>query len=169
MGKKTIEENNMFVEAAKYRPADSVDECLKTDPVSDNLWLWAQRLERWGKTLMILLLVWGIYEIISNVVQTAEYISFLEDKHGVDWERACAVLGCEIPSLFDVAVDGILQWGFICFIEYCAYHALALFIGALASITHDSKVTARLAEYTAKHGAELKRRAEEDEDKLPEL
>ena len=139
---------NMFSGNTEKRIPKSFKECYETDGITQNLWQWCERLEKWGLALCFILGIIGIISIISEGVQTARLI----DELGIDMAEvraAAAELGIEVKSVSEVVVDGILRWSFYCFIEYCVYHVLALLVGALASIVQHTRITANITLYTA--------------------
>lgn len=140
--------SNMFSGNQEKRIPKEFRDCYKTDGITQNLWLWSERLEKWGFRFCLVLGIIGIISIISDGVQTAQLI----DELGIDMSEvrtAAAELGIEVKSVFEVVVEGILKWFFYCFLEYCAYHVLALLVGSLASIVQHTKITANITLYTA--------------------
>jgi hypothetical protein len=89
---------------------------------------WAERLENWGQILFIILFILGIASTIMNTINVA------------DVDEDMALVTC---------VTTFATWGIYVFIEYCAYHVLALLISALASITQNTIITANVALYEA--------------------
>lgn len=132
---------NMFSGNTTKSVPKTFDECIRIDAVSENLWTWSERLERWGKILFIILIIVGI---IATIAAGVEANDFLEEVGYID-RIELAEVGVEVPSVFDVVITSLLQWGLYAFLEYCAYHVLALLIGALASITQNTIITANVA------------------------
>ncbi|MBQ3541982.1 MAG: hypothetical protein IJA45_02530 [Oscillospiraceae bacterium] len=137
---------NMFSGNDKKSIPNTLDECTRIDAVSNNLWIWSERLENWGRILFFLLVVIGIISTIAEGVSTHELLQELGKE--ID-PQELAALGYKIPSVFDVVLVSLFMWGLYAFLEYCAYHVLALLIGALASITQNTIITANAALLTA--------------------
>ena len=124
---------HVFGEYKKAIPKN-FEECYKTDKVTYNLWVWAERLERWGFRICIfmasigaiqaILIGLGVSEFYDAYNMTPEYDSVL-----------VAVFVC------------LVSWAFYCFLEFCAYHILALLVGSLATIVQNTKITANVALY----------------------
>ncbi len=137
---------NMFSGNLEKKIPKNFKDCYKTDSISQNLWLWCERLETWGLRLCILLGIIGIIDIISNGIEMSNLLKELNiDMNEI--RTAAAEYNIEIKSVFEVVVEGIFDWVFYCFIEYCSYHILALLIGSLASIVQNTKITANLTLY----------------------
>lgn len=118
--KEKEKSSNMFSGNLKKKIPKKIDNILKADNVTSNLWIWSQRLETFGKILFALILIFGfIFAIIAA-----------DGKKDFDTEIFFTLL---------------LETGLYAFIEYCAYHVLALLIGALASIVQHTKITADVA------------------------
>ena len=96
----------------------NIFDCKINDPIVSNLFVWAERLERWGKILFWLIIIAGT--IWAFIVASQTFLRFLEEMLGV---------------------------AFYAFIEYCGYHVLALLIGSLATIARSTTITAKLTEY----------------------
>lgn len=133
----------MFSDHIKKAVPHKLDDCIKPDNVSTNLWTWCERLENWGKILFIIILICGIIATISTAVETYQ----LFDEFSGYSERMLLEYGIELPSLFESICLSLLRWALYAFLEYCAYHVLALLIGALATITQNSAITANIALY----------------------
>ena len=129
---------NMFTGHSQKKVPKTLNDCIKPDGVSSNLWIWAERLEKWGSVLFGLIIIFGIINMISTGVTTYQEIDILGDEDAATLATVFAVL----TSLFTYALYA--------FLEYCAYHAIALLIGALASIVQNTNVSANLALYSIK-------------------
>lgn len=133
---------NMFSGNTQKSIPKSLKECTKIDPVSNNLWVWATRLENLGKILFFILIFIGILFTLFEGVSTYELLEELDDR---GYDRAeLAEMGMDV-SVFTVVVTSILKWGFFAFLEYCIYHVFALLVGALATLTQSSIITANVA------------------------
>jgi len=115
---------NMFLGNQEKKIPKNMDDCIKPDYVSTNLWCWCEWIEKWGKIVFWVLIV---AEIILSLEASIEHKK-------IDIEIF-------IPSLLEAALYA--------FLEYCAYHVLALLVGALASIVQNTKITANISLYTS--------------------
>ncbi len=112
----------------KTKAVKSIDECVQVDPVSKELWAWAENVEKWGKILLYGLIIFGVISSISLGVITDEYGDF------DSWS-------------FLLFITNLIDYIFYAFIEYIVYHVVAVLIASLASITQHTTVSAKLAEY----------------------
>ena len=120
--------SNMFSNKdRKYIPRTLAD-CIQPDGTVIHLHGWAERIESWGKTLFGILIVIGILITIVATIVAAR----VGDGMG-----------------FTVFIISAISWGISAFIEYLAYHAIALLISALASITQNTAISANVALYEA--------------------
>lgn len=117
---------NMFSGNEKKEIPTDLSQCVQGSPVASNLWVWAKRLETLGKVLFWLILIFGL-------IETAGMIDTVKSTRA------------EEAQVFDLVFSQIVKYTFSAFIEYCAYHVLALLIGSLASIVQNSKVSADVA------------------------
>lgn len=150
---------NMFSGHSTKKALSTLKECFETDPVSNNLWVWCERLEKWGLRICIVLAILGFITIISDALEASRLI----DELNIDVDnirKASAEYGIEIKTVFEVVVEDIFLWGLYCFIEYCAYHALALFIGSLATLVQNSNINTNINLYNSIHNST----EEKDED-----
>ena len=118
----------MFSNKSKKTVPQTLSECIQEDATVTNLHGWAERLEKWGSTLFIFLIIIGIIFTISNTVEIAD----IDDE-----------------MVFSTLITTAATWGLYAFIEYCTYHVLALLISALASITQHTIISANVALYEA--------------------
>ena len=128
----------MFTGHSQKKVPKTLNECIKPDGVSSNLWILAERLEKWGSILLSLIIVFGIINTIFTGVSTYHEIDYNRNGDGAARETVFAV----ITSLFTCAI--------LAFLEYCAYRAVALLIGSLASIVQNTNISANLALYSVK-------------------
>lgn len=119
---------NMFSGKTTKQIPTSLNECRQEDATVNNLHKWAERLENWGRSLFVILIIIGI---ICTIIDTVIMLDNDEDM---------ALATC---------ISSVITWGLYAFIEYCAYHVLALLISALASITQNTIVSANVALYEA--------------------
>ena len=119
---------NMFSERYREKEINSIDDCVEIDVVSKELWEWAASTERWGKVLFIGLIIWGIISSITG--------SFIYDEYA-------EIDGWNVLLFF----TNIVQYAIYAYLEYIVYHAIALLLASLATITQNTRVTAKIAEY----------------------
>ena len=123
---------NMFKEASNYKSPASVEDSVKTDKIIDGLWRWCYGIERLGMILFIIIIIIGIVTSIFAGIEQESVSYFGEINYTFNFVKF-------LTSLLSSAIGA--------FIEYCIYHAVALLMGALASITQHTKATAKLLEY----------------------
>lgn len=119
---------NMFKRAAKRKIPKSIDDCTEVDPVSEELWGWAESTERLGKILLGVYIAYGILSAIMG--------AFIVDNYGSPEGFDFMLF---IPEIVKCIICGILI--------SILYHLIALLIASLATITQSTRVTAKLAEY----------------------
>lgn len=111
---------------------DSIEACLEKDPLTDCLWKWGGRIGTFGTVLLVFIIVGGfIISIVSGFGIEESYYNHITFNAGTMF-----------ISLFYTACIAIL--------ELCIYQALSLFLRAMARIHHNTRVTAKLAEYNAR-------------------
>ncbi len=135
--------------ATKTVPKDW-NSCYESDAITQNLWSWCARIEFWGKILFWLLLVIGIFDTIQAASEASELKKLIGDAT-VEEMRFMALQGgdIKIPTVWEAMIDRFLTWIGYAALEYFAYHAIALLIGALASVEQHTKISANVALYTA--------------------
>ena len=106
----------------------SLEECYEIDDVSRKLSQWADWLKVWGKRVLIILLIFGIFSTIEDAVAMAD----------IEEELVAFTI-----------ISSLASWGLYAFIEYCTYNAVALLVLALATIVQNTKTTAYTALYNA--------------------
>ena len=119
---------NMFSNKSKKQVPKTFGECIAPDATVSELHSWAESLENWGKTLFKLIIVYGIYSTIRILFTNSS-----DDE----------------ATLILALISSIITWSFYAFVEYIAYHVLALLVSALAYITHNSLISANIALYEA--------------------
>ena len=119
---------NMFSNKDSKRIPKSLSECTQLSEPTKNLYTWAEQLECWGEWLLYALVVIGIISTLSATFEMADINDDL---------------------VFSTLLTSAVTWALYAFIEYCAYHALALLLNALATITHNTAITANVALYEA--------------------
>jgi len=119
---------DMFTGKSEKQIPETLSECTSPDATASNLHDWSGKLENWGKILFVILIIIGI---ISTIVDTVNMADINED------------------MAFVTCITSAIIWALYAFIEYCAYHVLALLISALASITQNTIISANVALYEA--------------------
>lgn len=119
---------------SKRYPPKSIQDCLRTDNLSQTLWEWAQNIENWGRVVCLILVVCGLFVMMTTGVSKYDELEYVDN-------------GGLLTFLAVLSVT--LQWGLYSFAEYCVYHALSLLMGALASIVQNNRISSDLALYHA--------------------
>lgn len=109
----------------------SLNECVKKDYTAADLNHWADRIETWGQLLLALLILAGFVLTIIEVV---------------------ALIDTNESLILPTVITAIITWGLYAFIEYFAYHILALVLRALSLITQHTIITANVALYESQKG-----------------
>ena len=145
---------NMFSRNTDKNVPKTLKDCYKTDSITENLWSWCIRLENWGKILFWILIVGGLILAITSSIVEKEVVI----KEATMWSSAETELRktFDFGIFFSLAIDTALY----AFLEYCAYHIIALLVGSLARIVQNTKVAADVAIYNAAK--------EEKDDSTPE-
>jgi hypothetical protein len=115
---------NMFSNKTEKQIPKTLNDCVESDATVANLHSWAEWLESWGKFLFRALIVIGIISTIFDAIEAADVSEEL-------------IVGAIITSA--------ISWALYAFIEYCAYHVLALLVSALAIITQNTTISANVA------------------------
>ena len=138
---------NMFSGYNKKEIPKNMEDCIKPDSVSSNLWGWCEWLEKWGKILFWVLIVGGLILSISTSIVEKEVVV----REATYWSEA----ETELRKTFDfeIFIPLLLETALYAFLEYCAYHILALLIGALASIVQNTKISANVALYNTTYNS----------------
>ncbi|MBQ6997585.1 MAG: hypothetical protein IJN60_04335 [Oscillospiraceae bacterium] len=134
---------NMFSgKSDKYIPK-TLEECTERDATATNLHIWSERLEKWGKILFWFLIIYGVLTAITTSIITEEVV------HGTyyQWTET------ETTFNFVIFLTSIAETVLYAFLEYCAYHVLALLVSSLALITQNTIISANVALYEASHCA----------------
>ena len=139
---------NMFSGNQEKKIPRNFKDCYKTDSITQNLWLWCERLEKWGCILFWILIVIGVIDTIIAGINAHQLIEQIGAETVEEIREASAKMGIEIPTVFEALVNNLLSWTLYSFLEYCAYHILALLVGSLATIVQHTKITANIALYT---------------------
>lgn len=119
---------------SKRYPPKSVQDCFRPDNLSQTLWGWAQNIENGGRVVFLILIICGLFVVITTGTNTYDELEYADN-------------GMFLTFLAVLVV--VLQWGLYSFVEYCAYHALSLLMGALASIVQSNRITSDLVAYNA--------------------
>ena len=129
----------LFSDLYKKKKPEEIGDCIKVDPVSENLWKWSDRIEKFGIFLLIFILIAGVILAITS--------SFYEKEIGTYYTYTVKKFDWGIFS------SEITKTVFYAFVEYCAYHVLALLIASLASIVQNTRTTTdiQILEYLKIH------------------
>lgn len=109
----------------------NLNECCQTNEVSEKLFSWSQKIEILGGIFCFVLCLVGI---IATIWQT--YI-------------AVEVTRIDEDLIFITVVSSLCKWGLYAIVEYVVYTAVYMLIDALASIVHNTTVSAQVAVYSA--------------------
>ncbi len=139
---------NMFSGKAEKRIPKDWKSCYESDAITQNLWVWCERIEFWGKILFWILLIVGIFDTIQAASEASEMKNLIGDATTEEMRSYVLETGFQIPNVWETMVDRLLVWLGYAALEYLAYHAGALLIGALASIEQHTKISANIALYT---------------------
>lgn len=114
---------NMFSGNREKQVPKTFYDCYKTDNVTNNLWLWAERLETIGIVLAVIIGIATLITFIAIAIGEYEY---------------------------SLILVGIIAAPIAAFLEYISFHIIALLIGSLASIVQNTKISADIALFTNK-------------------
>ncbi|MBR6548758.1 MAG: hypothetical protein IKT68_04355 [Clostridia bacterium] len=117
--------------------------CYATDTTTYNLWVWSNRIVFWGKILFWVLLVIGLFDTINQI----RTISEIEELPSEALLALIVSYGGAVPSLFEVIITNMFLWFVYAVLEYYASRILALLVDSLASIVHNTRITADVALY----------------------
>lgn len=134
---------NMFSGNLEKKIPRNFKECYETDSITRNLWSWCEWLEKWGKILFWVLIIGGlILSIFSSIVEKEVIVREASYYSDAETEiRKTFNFEFFLSSLFDTALYA--------FLEYLAYHLIALLIGSLATIVQHTKITANITLYNS--------------------
>ena len=113
---------NVFSGNQEKKIPKSFKDCYKTDSITKNLWLWCERLEKFGQIFAIFVLIAIIIVAFALLIDSGDGWIFL---------------------LFLIAAP------LSAFLEYISFHILALLIGSLATIVQHTKITANITLYNS--------------------
>ena len=140
---------NMFSGNQEKKIPKSFKDCYKTDSITQNLWLWCEKLEKWGFILFWIIIVIGVIDTITAGINAHQLIEEIGAETVEEIREASAEMGIEIPTVFEALVNNLFSWTLYSFLEYCAYHVLALLVGSLATIVQHTKITANITLYNS--------------------
>ena len=128
---------NMFSDNVEKKVPKNLKECYSIDNTSQNLWLWCERLEGWGKFLFWFIIVSGLITAIASSITVKEitkgiYYTYTDTETSFD---------------FELFITALVSTSIYAFVEYCAYHVLALLISSLATMVQNTRITANIALY----------------------
>lgn len=139
---------NMFSDRAEKQVPRDLRSCYETDAITRNLWVWCERLEKWGSVIFWLILLYGIFDTIQTAIDVADQHSYLEDLNNIELRFFIQAQAGKLPSVPETVIICIFKWLLYAFLEYCGYHVVALLVGSLASIVQHNKIAADVALYT---------------------
>ena len=128
---------NLFTGKFQKKVPKTLNDCIEPDGISKNLWNWAEKLENWGYLIFCCIIIYGILSTISTGVTTYQTTSIVGEDEAT------------LATVFSV-LTSIFTFGLYAFVEYCIYHAIALLIGALASIVQNTNIYTNLSLYSIK-------------------
>ncbi len=140
--------SNKFSRNREKKIPKDLASCYETDNLTHNLWVWYARIEAWGRMLFWILLIIGIFDTIRIATELSELHELIGDATIEEMRFHALQTGTKIPTIWESIVDRLLAWLGYAALEYLAYHAVALLIGALASIEQHTKISANIALYT---------------------
>lgn len=111
---------NMFSGNREKQIPKTFKDCYKTDNLTDNLWLWCERLEIIGKVLAVITAIVVFIIFITLTINEYGYYIFI----------------------------GLIITPITAFLEYITFHIIALLVGSLASIVQHTRISANIALYT---------------------
>ena len=115
-----------FPEETEKRIPRTLRACTATDATVLDLYIWSDRVEKWGGIVLLVLIVVGF---LVTIVETVAQIDVNEEM--------------VIPTL----ITSVVSWGLTAFLTYCAYQVTALLLRAMAKITHHTMIAANVALY----------------------
>lgn len=121
----------------KKRVPKTLDQCREADTISQSLWQWEKRIKTIGTVALALIVIYGLVQTVSNGVTAYQLID------GISRDEDAAVLSTVLSVLGDLVVYTLFG-----LLAYAFAYAVALALGAVASIVHNTHVTANLAMYT---------------------
>lgn len=116
----------IFPEKTEKRIPKTLRECAAADTTVSDLYLWSDRVEKWGGIVFAILIIAGF---LVTIVETTAMIDVNEEM--------------VIPTL----LTSVVSWGLTAFLTYCAYQLIALLLRAMAKITHHTMISANVALY----------------------
>lgn len=143
--------SNMFTGKQNKKVPQSIADCIAPDTLSLNLWRWCQRVETFGFVMMAVVIFLGF----TQSIQAASAVQELETLYGRDKQS------------FDILVFllGLLETAVKAFVTYCAFHSVALLLGAISSIVQNTRINADLALLNSMSNPELPVTNCEDKEK----
>jgi len=127
-------------ESSNKKIPKNIEECIKQDLVSKNLWEWCKKLEKWGKILFWVLIIGGLFlSINSSIIEEEIIVS--------SWVGETTEI--RETFSFEIFIPLFLNSILYAFIEYWIYHIITILIGALASIVQNTTINSNIALYNA--------------------
>lgn len=131
--------NSMYDGIESESSPKTIDDCVKPDKLSSTLWKWAKNIETIGVVVLVLIIIGGAF-IAYNAGSEATLDSKTM-KYSADFN-------------FKAFFSSLSTYAIIAVVEYCIYHVFSLLIASLASIVQNTRITARIAEYSARNNSQ---------------
>ena len=64
---------------SKRYPPKSIQDCLRTDNLSQTLWEWAQNIENWGRVVCLILVVCGLFVMMTTGVSKYDELEYVDN------------------------------------------------------------------------------------------
>lgn len=126
---------NIFSGNSQKEVPKTLNDCIKPDAVSSNLWIWADRIKKVGNILLRIILIFGTIITIRNGICAYQEYPLADE----DTLTLITVLTV-IINLFICCI--------IALIEYFLYHIIALLIETQASKVQNINISTNLALYS---------------------
>lgn len=120
---------NMFSGNDDRRIPRTLNECLEQDGTATNLHCWSERLEELGQIVLVLMIIAGI---IFTIIEAATAAKLDEE------------------TVVPTVLLSLMKWGLYAFLEYCIFTVFSLLLGALAKITQNTIISAKVALYESR-------------------
>lgn len=135
-------ENDHFNEPSRRIPK-SLNECLTPYPISEDLYHWADRLRVFGEIACAILIILGIFDIVSVV----------------------AAIGTEDKGAgFITFLTSIIPWALYVIIAYATFRTSALLLEALAATVQCKVINTKVTLLEANKNADTSQDASNTSD-----
>lgn len=127
---------NMFSGQSKKELPKTIDDCIRSDSITSNLWVWAERVEKIGSIVLAFILIVGIIDTITVGIDTYQGLTIFGEVSD----------GAVAATVFAILTN-IFLFALYALVEYGIYHAVALGIAALARLVQNSNIRTNLKLY----------------------